>query len=106
MHTYPADERRISEVEQGRSSEAMVPLPPCGSLLVGDAVLFAQAMSHGGHSPRYVRGGDSVLVSLTEVTDLGATDPDTERPLVRIAWEPLGQFVPPATGPRRGSKAR
>lgn len=105
MHTYPADERRICEVERGRICDAVVPLPPGGSLLVGDPVLFALSTSRSGQPPNYVKGGDSVLVSLTGVTDLGATDPDTGQPLVRLAWEPLGQNVPgPAVKSRRSQR--
>ena len=106
MHTYPVDERIIAEVERGRSYEAVVPLPPGGSLLAGDPVLFALSVSRPGQLPCYVKGGDSVLVLLTGVTDLGAIDPATGQPLVRIAWEPLGQDVPPVTDPGRGVKSR
>jgi hypothetical protein len=106
MNTYPADERRIWEVERGRRCEAVVPLPPGGSLLAGETVLFALSESRPGRPPCYVQGGDSVLVSLTGITDLGATDPATGQALVRIAWEPLGQLVPPVTAPRRGVNSR
>jgi hypothetical protein len=82
------------------------PLPPGGSLLAGDTVLFALSVSRPGQLPCYVKGGDSVLVLLTGVTDLGAIDPATGQPLVRIAWEPLGQYVPPVTDPGRGVKSR
>jgi hypothetical protein len=107
MHTYPSDERRISDVERGRSCEAVVPLPPGESLLTGDSVRFAVSVSRPGQPPRCDTEADSILVSLTEVTDLGATDPSTGQALVRIAWEPLGQFVPPDTTPsKRGGKSR
>jgi hypothetical protein len=106
MHTYPADERRISDVERGRSCEAVVPLPSGGSLLVGETVLFAHCVSRPGQPPCYVKGGDSVLVSLTGVTDLGAIDPASGQALVRIAWDPLGQDVPPVTAPGRGLRSR
>jgi hypothetical protein len=88
-HTYPSDERQISDVERGRSCEAVIPLPPGGSLLAGDTVLFALSVFRPGQPPSYVKGGDSVLVSLTGVTALEATDPTTGQALVRIAWEPL-----------------
>ena len=107
MHTYPADERRISEVERGRSCEAVVPLPPGGSLEVGETVLFALSRSRAGQPASYVNGGDSVLVSVTGVTDLGATDPATGQALVRLVWEPLGQQAPPVAKPSaRAAKTR
>ena len=77
MNTYPADEQRISDVERGRSCGAVVPFPPGGSLAAGDTVLFALSQSRAGRPPCYVMGGDSVLVLLTGVTDLGANDPIT-----------------------------
>jgi len=100
MNTYPADEQRISEVERGRSCEAVVSLPPGGSLAAGDTVLFALSQSRAGQPPSYVKGGDSVLVSLTHVAVLDQTDPATGEPLFLVRWEPLGQ-VPPATTPKR-----
>jgi hypothetical protein len=106
MHTYPANEQRISDVERGRSCEADVPLPSGGSLLAGDTVLFALSVSRSGQPPYYVKGGDSVLVSITGVTDLGAIDPASGQALVRIAWEPLGQDAPLVTGRGRGMRPR
>ena len=44
-----------------------------------------------GKETRYVQDGDSVCVSLTQVTDLGATDPATGQALFRLSWKPLGQ---------------
>jgi hypothetical protein len=95
MNIYPADERRISEVERGRSCEAIAALPPGRSLAAGDTIVFALALSHEGGEPRYVKGGDSVRVLLTGVTDIGATDPVTGRALFQLTWEPLGQGGPP-----------
>ena len=106
MHTYPADELRISEVERGRSCEAVVPQPLGGTVTVGDTVLFALSRSRAGRPPNYVMGGDSVLVSVTGVTDLGAIDPVTGQALVRLAWEPLGQAAPVVSAPSRAAKAR
>ncbi|QEH35931.1 hypothetical protein OJF2_44880 [Aquisphaera giovannonii] len=100
MHTYPSDERRISDVERGRSCEAVVPAPAGTTLQVGDSVLFALSSTGPGAEPRYVKGGDSVLVSLTVVTDLGTNDPDTGRPLVRIAWTAPGPEARPDGGER------
>ena len=104
MNTYPADERRISEVERGWSCEAVVPLPR-PSLMAGDTVLFALSHARPGQPPSYVKGGDSVLVSLTGVTDLGVTDPVTGQALVRLEWEPLGQDGPPVTATKRAAKS-
>ncbi len=106
MHTYPANEQRISEVERGRSCEAVVSQPPGESLVVGQTVLFALSQARAGQPPAYVKGGDSVLVSLTGVTDLGEVDSITGQALVRLVWEPLGQPGPanPPTG--RGAKSR
>jgi hypothetical protein len=105
MITFPAAEQRISEVERGRSCEAVVPLPPGGSLSAGDTVLFALSQSRPGQQPSYVKGGDSVLVSLTAVADLGATDPATGHALFHLRWEPLGQAKPTVTAVRRGEKS-
>lgn len=106
MHTYPADESRISEVERGRSCEAVVPVPPGESLNAGDTVLFALFQSRAGQQPVYVKGGDSVLVSLTGVTDLGRTDPVTGQAMVRLDWAPLGQAGPAPTPSRRTARPR
>lgn len=91
MNTYPADEHRISEVERGRSCQAVVSLPSGESLKAGDAVLFALSHARPGQPPTYVKGGDSVLVRLTDVTDLGRLDPASGQPLVQLTWGPLGQ---------------
>src|SRR6478736_2498240 len=101
MNTYPADEQRISDVERGRSCGAVVPLPPGGSLAAGDTILFALSRSRPGQQPCYVKGGDSVLVLLADVTDLGTTDPVTGQGLFQLAWAPLGQSGPSDTGTRR-----
>ena len=103
MHTYPADEELIAAVERGLSCEAVVPLPPGGSVVAGDTVLFALCRSHAKQSASFVPGGDSVLVAITSVTDLGTADPGTGQPLVRLAWDRLNQAGSPpnATQPRR-----
>jgi hypothetical protein len=110
MNSYPADERRISEVERGLSCTAVVPLPPGGSLAAGDIIVFALALSRAGGEPCYVHGGDSVRVLLTGVSDLGEADPATGQALVRVSWEPPGQGGPSAAedvrrsrGPYRGT---
>src|SRR3981081_4592367 len=105
MNTYPADEQRISDVERGRSWGAVVSLPTGGSLAAGDTVLFPLSQSRAGQAPCYVKGGDSVLVSLTGVTDLGAKDPSTGQALVQLSWEPLGRNGPPVTVTKRAVKS-
>src|SRR4051794_534395 len=106
MTMLPADEQRISEVERGLTCEAVVPAPPGAALEGGGTVLFALSQSRGGRPAAYVKGGDSVLVSLTAVTELGTTDPVTRQALVRLAWEPLGQGESPAAAPARAAKGR
>lgn len=105
MNIYPADEQRISEVERGRSCQAVVPLPPGESLSAGDTVLFALSESRAGQPPSYVRGGDSVLVLLTDVAGLDEIDPATGHALVHVRWEPLGQGKPTVTAAKRAAKA-
>ena len=105
MNMYPADEQQISEVERGRSCEAVVSVAPGETLEAGETVLFALSLSRAGRPPSYVKGGDSVLVSLTQVTDLGSVDPGTGHTLVRLRWEPLGQNQPSLSAPRRIAKA-
>ena len=106
MNIFPADERRISEIERGRSREAVVPLPPEATLSAGDPILFALAHSQEGQQPIYVRGGDSVRVLLTDVADLSATDPVTGQALYQLSWEPPGQDGPPVTTAERVAKSR
>ncbi len=103
MHTYPADEQLIAAVERGLSCEAVVPLPPNGAVVVGDTVLFALCRSHAGQAATFVAGGDSVLVAITGVTNLGVTDSGTGQVMVRLAWDRLGQAgsTPNAVQPRR-----
>jgi hypothetical protein len=96
---HPADEQRISEIERGLSCEAVVPLPPGGSLTAGDPLLFALSHSRAGQQPSYVKGGDSVQVSLTGVVDTGRVDPATGQALVRITWGPPGHSSTPAPTP-------
>ena len=106
MNCYPANEQRISEIERGRSCKAVVPLPAGGSLAAGDSILFALSSSRAGQQPSYVKGGDSVLVLLTGVTDLGAIDPITGEPLFQLSWDPLGQISPPTPATKRVAKPR
>jgi hypothetical protein len=104
MNSYPADEGRIREIERGRSCEAVVPSPPDGSLAVGDSVVFALAYIRPGQEPSYAKGGDSVRVLLTGVSDLGEVDPATGRALLQLSWEPLGQAGPPGRAADRAVK--
>jgi hypothetical protein len=101
MNTYPAAEQRISEIERGRSCRAIVPLPHGETISAGDTVLFALSHSRAGQQPAFVKGGDSVLVCLTDVFDLGRIDPASGQPLVQLSWKPLGRVDPPAAVARR-----
>jgi hypothetical protein len=104
MNTFPAGEQRISEVERGRSCQAIVSLPHGETVSAGDTVLFAHSNARPGQPPEYVKGGDSVLVVLTDVFDLGTTDPASGQPLVQLSWKPLGQGIPPAYEAKRSVK--
>ena len=91
MNSYPADGRRISDVERGRCWNAILPLPPGKSLFPGDAIIFALASPDADHELCYVSGGDSVRVVLTDVTDIASNDPATGQALFRLSWAPLGE---------------
>jgi hypothetical protein len=106
MNSYPANEQWISEVERGRSCRATLPFPSDKRLAPGDTILFALASSRPGEEAQYVKGGDSVLVSLIDVVDLGTVDRNTGEPLFQISWRPLGQSEPPAATSRRAPKPR
>jgi hypothetical protein len=95
LNSYPASEQRISEVERGLICNAVLPMPGARTLSVGDSIVFALAHFHAGQDAFYVKCGDSVCVSLTEVTDLEATDPATGQALFRLSWKPLGQMDSP-----------
>ena len=71
--------------------QAILPFPPGKSLAVGDTILFAHAESRAGQGPSYVKGGDSVLVSLIDVIELDETDPGTGQALFQLTWKPLGR---------------
>ena len=106
MNSYPASEQRISEVERGLVCNAILPMPPAKTLSAGDSVVFALAYLDAGQNTCYVKCGDSVCVSLTEVTDLEATDPGTGQALFRFSWQPLGQSGSPGTIAERVVKSR
>ncbi|MGZ3488574.1 MAG: hypothetical protein ACXVBY_17125 [Isosphaeraceae bacterium] len=91
MNSYPASEQRISEVERGQSCNAILPMPPGKTPSAGEFILFALAHTEAGRETHYVKDGDSVCVLLTDVTDLGTTDPATGQALFRLSWKPLGQ---------------
>jgi len=101
MNSYPADERRISEVERGLCWSAVLPLPPGKSLTAGDSIIFALASPDANREPCYVKGGDSVRVVLTDVADLASNDPATGQALFRLDWAPLGQDTPGVASSRR-----
>lgn len=94
VNYYPANEQRISDVERGRISNAVLPMPSGRSLCVGDSIVFALAYSPASQEACYVSGGDSIRVSLTEVRDLGTVDAATGEALYRLSWKPLGQGEP------------
>jgi len=106
VNSYPASEQRISEVERGRICNAILPMPRTKTLSAGDSIIFALAYSHAGQETCYVKFGDSVCVLLTEVTDLGATDPATGQALFRLSWNPLGQSDSPGTIAKRVVNSR
>ncbi len=91
MNTFPAGEEQISQVERGRTCRAIVSLPDGETLAAGDTVLFAHSHARSGRQPTYVKGGDSVLVVLADVSDLGISDSASGRPLLQLSWEPLRQ---------------
>jgi len=106
MNIYPANEQTIWEVERGRSFSAILPLNEGKPLAAGDSILFALSMSHGNQEPSFVKGGDSVRVILTDVTDLEKTDPVTGEALFQITWDPLGQAGSSNTTSKRGARSR
>jgi hypothetical protein len=106
VNTYPASEQRISEVERGLICNAILPMPPVETLSAGDSIVFALAYLDAGQDTCYVKCGDSVCVSLTEVTDLESTDPATGQALFRFSWQPLGQSVSPGVIHKRVVKPR
>ena len=106
VNSYPANEQEIWEVERGRITNAVLPMPPGKSLSAGDSILFALAYSPVGQETCYVKGEHSICVLLTDVTDLGAIDPATGKALFRLSWKPPGQSDPPAPIAKRDVKSR
>ncbi|QEH31657.1 hypothetical protein OJF2_01220 [Aquisphaera giovannonii] len=105
MNQFPADEQWITDVERGRCCRVTVPAAVENRPVPGDVILFAHAYHRHPGEPEYVKGGDSVQVSLTEVVDLGTFDPLTSKPLFHISWSPLGQFQPPEPSRSRRGKS-
>ena len=105
MNNYPASEQRISDVERGRSCSAILPMPCAQTLAAGDSIVFALAYLDAGQETCFVKCGDSVCVSLTEVTDLGATDPANGEALFRFTWKPPGQSGSPGISAKRFVKS-
>jgi hypothetical protein len=106
VNSFPASEQRISEVERGRICNAILPMPGGKTLSAGDSILFALAYSDAGQETCYVKGGDSVCVSLTQVTELGGIDPATGHALFRFSWKPPGQSGSSGTIGERDVKSR
>jgi hypothetical protein len=106
VNSYPASEQRISQVERGRICDAVLPMPPTQTLSAGDSIVFALAYLDAGQDACYVKCGDSVCVSLTEITDLGTTDPATGQALFRFYWQPPGQGGSTDTVAEHGVKSR
>ena len=81
-------------------------MPVGKTLCAGDSIIFALVSSRGGKETRFVQDGDSVCVSLTQVTDLGATDPASGQALFRLSWKQLGQSDSSGTIVKRVGKSR
>ena len=105
MNNYPASEQRISEVERGLICNAILPMPGAKTLSAGDSIVFALAYFAPGQDTCYVKCGDSVCVSLTEIIDLETTDPVTGQALFRFSWQPLGQSDSPGTNAKHFVKS-
>jgi hypothetical protein len=106
VNSYPASERMILDVERGRICNAILPMPRARTLSAGDSVIFALAYSHAGQETCYVKCGDSVCVSVTDVIDAGVTDPATGQALFRLYWNPPGQGDSPSNVVKRVVKSR
>ncbi len=104
MNIYVVDERRDSEIERGRSGEAILPASPDESPRIGEILLFARSQSRAGRRPRSFDRGDSVLASLAEDAVLGKTGHATGRALFRDRGKLLG-LITSLDSPRHGGKA-
>jgi hypothetical protein len=90
VNSYPANEKMIREIETGRISNVILPIPTGSAISAGDCIIFALAYSHDGLEMSYSLGGDSIRVLLTGVRDLGTTDPVSGEALFRLSWGRLG----------------
>ena len=106
MTCYPASERTILDIERGRICNATLPMPGAKTLSAGDSINFDLAYSQAGQETCYVKCGDSICVSLTDVLDLRATDPATGKALYRLSWNPLGQSAFPSNIIKRNVNSR
>jgi hypothetical protein len=83
---FPLEKRELNAIRQGRRRDVVVPASPEDPPAVGDRVRFVQA----GYDPfgelLLVENGDSVLVELTKVRNLG--EKWGSRDLYSIAWDP------------------
>ena len=104
MNIYLEDEHRVSEIERGRSCEAVLPASPDESPRIGEILLFARSQSRAGRRPSPFDGGDSVLASLADDAALGKTGHATGRALFRDRWKLLG-LAASLDSPRHGEKA-
>jgi hypothetical protein len=90
MNIYLEDEHRVSEIERGRSGEAILPASPGRSPRIGEILRFARSHSHAARRPRPFDGGGSVLASLFGDAALGKPGHATGRALFRDRWKLLG----------------
>jgi hypothetical protein len=104
MDIYLGDGDPISEIERGRSGEAVLPASPGRSSRIRENLRFARSHSRAGRRPRPFDGGDSVLASLSDDAALGRTGHATGRALFRDRWKLLG-LVASLDNPRDGKKA-
>jgi hypothetical protein len=104
MNIYLEDEHRASEIERGRSVEAILPASHDESPRIGEILRFARSHSHAARRPRPFDGGGSVLASPADDAALGKWRPSTGRALFRDRWKLLG-LVASLDRPRNGKKA-
>ena len=82
MHSYPASELRISEVERGQSCAAILPMPPGKTPSAGECILFALAHTQAGRETHHVKNGDSVLSCAPMSPTWARPNPRPARPSV------------------------
>ena len=105
LEQLPASEQRISEVERGstatrsfrcRAGKRSAQRIPSSSLL----------FLHIRVKRCFVQDGDLVCVSLTQVTELGGTDPATDQPFSDSPGNHPARAIPLARLPDRHVKSR